>query len=142
MRLVIVGENTRKNNKQLHVQECLNMIYIALDTNIIISKEDNEPDDISLWLCKHSESPDKLLAVTTCNWLAADFSADCCWRSILVITEDRVAYILRLSLLVIGDEGDNCRFERSKEWLPCSSVVSSYGLFSKLCVVSILYYAN
>ena len=48
MRLVIVGENTRKNNKQLHVQECLNMIYIALDTNIIISKEDNEPDDISL----------------------------------------------------------------------------------------------
>ena len=36
MSLVIVGENTRKHNKQLNIQECLNIIYIALDTNIII----------------------------------------------------------------------------------------------------------
>ena len=35
MRLGIVGENTRKNYKQLTVQECLNIIHIALDTNII-----------------------------------------------------------------------------------------------------------
>ena len=36
MSLVIVGENTRKNNKQLNIREYLNIIYIALDTNIII----------------------------------------------------------------------------------------------------------
>ena len=36
MSLVIVGENTRKHNKQLNVQECLNIISISLETNIII----------------------------------------------------------------------------------------------------------
>ena len=36
MRLVRVGENPRKNIKKLNVQEYLNIIYIASDTNIII----------------------------------------------------------------------------------------------------------
>ena len=47
--------------------------------------------------------------------IALDFSADCYSRCFLVIAEAQVGYILRLSLLVIGDEGDNWRFERTKE---------------------------
>ena len=32
----MVEENSRKNNEQHKVEGCLNIIYMALDTNIII----------------------------------------------------------------------------------------------------------